>query len=368
MKKSIISVAVCIALLLCGVSAYAAPAKRFSDVTNETKWYYDFVYDAYDAGLMNGMSDSEFAPNKKLSRAMFVQILANMEGIDTSDRNVKTQFTDVPAGKWFTPAVQWAAENGIVNGTSATEFSPNANVQRQQICAMLLRYAKSIGITLEKKLSKAYFEDDASISGYATDAVYACQQAGIVSGMTPVKFDPKGDATRAQIAKIISVFYDEYSYANRAHQYLWRWLKENGEASGDYVHYYYDIDEVSFGINADPNGYVYLTESMYYDNYFFYFQMYVDDKDYQYRCYCAMTSKDDTSDVICESSCVVNARTVKESSALEYTEYNGDEGVRGSFLEYMRTSRTDVINLLDSALASDVGGITIEDFGFRSWK
>ena len=113
---------------------------KFTDV-NASSWYKSYVDYVATHELMNGMTPDTFGPNLSLTRAMFVQILANFSGVNTENRNVSTPFTDVPSGKWYSAAVSWASENYIVNGTSPIEFSPEDNIQRQQMCVMLIRFA-----------------------------------------------------------------------------------------------------------------------------------------------------------------------------------------------------------------------------------
>ena len=184
-------------------------AEKFSDIKSGA-WYEQYTDYVATYGLMNGMSATTFEPTSNLTRAMFVQILANLEGVDTTDKTAATIFEDVPAGKWYTPAVKWANENGIVDGIKATIFNPMGNIQRQQMCVMLVRYAKYKGITLKADVATAKFADDANIQDYAKDAVYACQAAGIVNGKTPTTFEPRANATRAEVAKIITVFHKDY--------------------------------------------------------------------------------------------------------------------------------------------------------------
>ncbi len=180
---------------------------EFPDVA-EGKWYKEYVDYVSANGLMNGNADGSFNPDGRLTRAEFVQILANLAGVDTTDRNVATEFADVSAGKWFTPAVKWAVDNKIVNGISPTEFKPNANIERQQICTMVVRYATDFArAELPKTADKITFADEASIGNYAKDAVAICQQAEIVNGMGDNKFEPKKEAERSQAAKIITVFH-----------------------------------------------------------------------------------------------------------------------------------------------------------------
>ena len=174
------------------------------------RWYKEYVDYAATFKLMNGMTPTTFEPTTTLNRAMFAQILANMSGVDTSDNSVGTVFTDVPAGKWYTPAVKWAYDNGIVDGMTPTTFEPLEPIQRQQICVMVVRYAEKFGIELTADIEKKVFEDDSNIQNYAKDAVYICQQAGIVDGKTETEFLPRDNATRAEIATIIMRFHKNF--------------------------------------------------------------------------------------------------------------------------------------------------------------
>ncbi|GEM_PF-3287270 len=184
-------------------------SEMFNDVDSD-RWYKEYVDYVVTNNIFNGMSETDFEPNTAMTRAMFVQVLANLEGVDTENRDVDTVFSDVPSGKWYAPSVKWANENGIVDGVSKTTFEPNAGVTREQMCVLLVRFANYKGLTLNEAVAPKVFSDDANLSNYAKDAVYACQRAGIVSGMTETTFDPKGSATRAQVAKIYTVFHKDY--------------------------------------------------------------------------------------------------------------------------------------------------------------
>jgi len=164
----------------------------------------------YTFKIFTGTSATTFSPNSSITRAQFVQVLANLEGIDTSNKKITTKFTDVPSGKWYTPAVKWASENSIVSGVGNGKFSPNKKVTREQMCVMLVNYAKFKGITLNKVEAKATFADNNKISSWAKDAVYVCQQANIVNGKSNNKFDPKGTGTRAEAATIFTTYHKDY--------------------------------------------------------------------------------------------------------------------------------------------------------------
>ena len=188
-------------------------SKKFTDV-QEGRWYKDYIDYVATYRLMNGMSETTFEPNGKLNRAQFVQILANLSGVDTSNREAETVFDDVPANRWYTPAVKWASENGIVDGMEPTKFEPMTEIQRQQICVMVVRYADYADITLDAKVDEMDFADTDRIQNYAKEAVVICQRAGIIDGMDENGskiFAPRDSATRSQVAAIIQRFHENFA-------------------------------------------------------------------------------------------------------------------------------------------------------------
>ncbi len=184
-------------------------AKMFKDVS-AGDWYEHYVDYAVTYGLFSGTSKTTFSPNKKVTRAQFVQVLAALSGVDTSNNNVKSGFSDVPKGQWYTAAVKWASQNGIVSGNGNGKFAPDANVTREQMCVMLVSYAKYRKMTLKKLEAKATFADHKKISSWARDAVYACQRADFVNGKSGNQFDPKGTGTRAEAAVMFTKFHKDY--------------------------------------------------------------------------------------------------------------------------------------------------------------
>ena len=186
----------------CTVNIQATP---FTDLTS--KWYIPFVEKAYQCGIMSGMTPTTFEPATSMSRAMFVKVIANLEGLDL-DNTVPTVFSDVQVGRYYTGPIGWASQNGIVNGISPTEFAPNSPITREQMCAMIVRYAEYKNIAFDQSISPVTFADEDKISKYAKEYVKICQRAGFIDGMTPTTFEPKGNATRAQVAKIFSIFYN----------------------------------------------------------------------------------------------------------------------------------------------------------------
>ena len=218
MKKRMILTVVLAVLLLCSVLFPAAAAERFTDVPADA-WYVSYVDYAVEHGIFNGISATQFVPGKTMNRAQFVQVLANLSEIDTTDTNVTTPFSDVPAGKWFSPAVKWAYENGIVNGKGGGKFAPGDNVNRQEMCTMLARYADYLGVRLTKTAEKTVFADDASISSWAKDAVYACQQTELINGIGGNKFNPKGTTPRSQGATLFARFHQYLEANTHTHVY-----------------------------------------------------------------------------------------------------------------------------------------------------
>ena len=184
-------------------------ATMFKDVKADG-WYKSYIDYVATYGILNGTGNNMFGVDTTMTRAQFVQVFANLCGIDTSDKNVTSKFTDVEAGKWYAPAVKWAAEQGIVAGTSATTFDPEGVVDRQTMCMMLVNFAKFMKVELVSDVDKTVFPDDAKIAAWAKNAVYACQQAGIVKGNENGYFQPLKSASRAEVSVIIAVFHQDY--------------------------------------------------------------------------------------------------------------------------------------------------------------
>ena len=181
--------------------------KIFTDVAKD--WYTQYVDYAYSYGIFKGNEDGTFKPLANITRAEFVQVLANITNINTSNKAVVTKFLDVKAGDWFAPAVKWANDNGIVAGYGA-EFKPQNNITREQMCVMIVNYAKYRGIALSVVEARETFADDYAISSWAKDAVYACQMADIVNGKGGGRFDPAGTGLRAEASVIFTKFHQSY--------------------------------------------------------------------------------------------------------------------------------------------------------------
>ena len=181
-------------------------AQQLFDDVMQGAWYYNYVNIVVTEGLFQGTAYRIFGPQTNMSRAMFAQVLANLEGVDLAAyAATNPTFQDVASNAWYFAAVQWAADVGVVHGLDGENFAPNDNVTREQMAAMLYRYANMRGITLATGYATP-FVDQASISPWAVDAVAAIQDAGIVRGRGIGMFDPQATATRAEVAAIFARF------------------------------------------------------------------------------------------------------------------------------------------------------------------
>lgn len=177
----------------------------FGDVKS-ADWFYNDVKYVYDKGMMAGTAADVFAPNATTTRAMIVTILYRLEGSPAVTGT--SAFVDVPAGQWYTDAVNWAAANQIVKGTSATTFAPNASITREQMAAILYRYAQYKGYDVTKKADLSGYSDNSQVSAYAKDALAWANAAKLINGVTNITLAPQGNATRAQVSAILHRFCD----------------------------------------------------------------------------------------------------------------------------------------------------------------
>ena len=186
------------------VSAVFAPAQLpFTDVT-EANWYYDEVYYVWANGLMQGTSATTFGPNVDTTRAMVVTILWRLEGEPASGYDM--DYSDVAGGAWYAGAVRWATEHGIVNGSEG-QFYPGGTVTREQLAAMLYRYAQYKGYDLTAGGDLSGFADAGAVSGWAeTSLAWAVGQRLIQGSANQI--DPTGSAIRAQLAAILMRFME----------------------------------------------------------------------------------------------------------------------------------------------------------------
>ena len=166
----------------------------FTDVTSGS-WYYDGVKYACDNGLMNGTSANEFNPNANTTRSMIVTILARMEGVNTSGGET-----------WYARGREWSMGAGISDGTNMT-----GKITREQLAAMLYRYAKLKGYDVSASADISGYTDASSVSSWATDAMRWAVSAGLINGRTATTLAPQGNATRAEVASILMRFMQKYT-------------------------------------------------------------------------------------------------------------------------------------------------------------
>lgn len=179
----------------------------FTDV-RPSDWFHENVVYVYENGLMNGTSDTLFTPYGTVTRGMIVTILHRLEGEPESGYDMP--FTDVAEGQWYTEAIRWAAGEGIVNGVSDTAFAPNDPITREQFAAILWRYAKSKGydVSIGESTNILSYSDFDEISEYAIEAMQWACGAGIISGRGGGILDPRGTASRAEAAAMLMRFVE----------------------------------------------------------------------------------------------------------------------------------------------------------------
>lgn len=190
-------------------SAYGADAAAMTDIS--THWALDSIVWSVNQGLFMGVSDTAFVPDGATTRAMFVTVLGRMAGVDCSayqNNYLENLFTDVSADTYYAPYVNWAVRYGIINGTGDGTFSPDDPVTREQIAAILIRFASAYNYALIGSAENVVtFTDTDSVSDYAADAVETLRTTGLINGRLQWDgsyiFDPKGNSTRAECAVLL---------------------------------------------------------------------------------------------------------------------------------------------------------------------
>lgn len=207
MKKKILSLILSAAMVATAtiVPVSAADVKDFADVAANS-WYYDSVKFVAERDYMNGTSATTFSPDNNMTRAMFVTVMARVAGAQT-DNSATTEFTDVPSGQWYTGAVQWGVEKGLVQGHGDGTFGTNDPITRQDTAVLAERflkwYSEATGLTPETGSKVDSFTDASSISDYAKDSVEYCRQIGLLTGYEDGSFKPLKSITRAEAATIL---------------------------------------------------------------------------------------------------------------------------------------------------------------------
>ncbi|MCL2343401.1 MAG: S-layer homology domain-containing protein, partial [Firmicutes bacterium] len=176
----------------------------FTDITGH--WAYNDIVWAYGIGIVNGVTTTTFSPDTAMNRGMMVTMLYRLAGSPAV--TATNPFTDVAAGQYYTTPVIWAAANGIVKGTSATTFSPDTNITREQLASVLYRYAQFKGYDVSAVGDLSVFKDQASVSSDALTAMKWAVGAKLIQGQGGGILNPKGSATRAQIVTVLHRFVD----------------------------------------------------------------------------------------------------------------------------------------------------------------
>lgn len=180
----------------------------FDDVV-QGKWYFNSVLYAYQHRLFNGTSESTFSPDASMSRGMLAAVLYRLEGSPAVSG--VTSFSDVKAGSWYENGVLWAEGNGIVNGVGANQFSPSADLTREQIATMLYRYSQYKGYDLTADGSLDGFSDGSRVSRFAVTAMKWAVGHGYLNGVTADTLCPGESATRAQLAAVLMRFCGDHT-------------------------------------------------------------------------------------------------------------------------------------------------------------
>lgn len=175
--------------------------KYFSDVQNH--WSYDYINQLSSRGIFEGIENEIFAPDEKVTRAMFVTALARLDGVDLSSFET-VNFSDVKKDSWYFSSVAWAASKNLVLGMDEKSFAPTDNITREQAVVILSKYLEYKDLTLKEENKNISFKDESTISSWALSDVYRFVRFGIVSGRDDNSFDPRQNASRAEVSVIFS--------------------------------------------------------------------------------------------------------------------------------------------------------------------
>ncbi|MCL2201439.1 MAG: S-layer homology domain-containing protein, partial [Oscillospiraceae bacterium] len=182
----------------------ASDSHPFTDV-REGAWYHGYVLFVSNANLKNGTGATTFSPHLATSRAMVATVLYRMAGSPGTE-GITNPFDDVALGTWYTDAVIWAADNGIVNGVGSGRFAPHLDITRQDLAAMMARYAAFEGFELSAQRTYTGFADSGDIAVHAYTAVQALFEAGVINGHPDNRFAPLANALRAEFAAMLTRF------------------------------------------------------------------------------------------------------------------------------------------------------------------
>lgn len=211
-RKASLLLALSILTITMVSTVYAAGnVHKYSDISS-SDWYYEGIQYVCEKGLMQGTSASAFDPNITTTRGMIVTILYRLEGTPSA---VEAKFTDIKAGQYYSNAVAWATESNIAGGYGDGRFGPNDNITREQLAAILYRYAeyKKYAVSARAKLGE--YKDANAISGYAVDYMSWANAMGLITGETASTLNPKGYALRGQVAVILKRFCENIAFSEK---------------------------------------------------------------------------------------------------------------------------------------------------------
>ena len=241
--------------------AYKAPAPVFTDISGH--WAKQDIEFVAARGLLSGTGDNLFSPDATMTRGMFVTALGRLAGVNPADYQTRG-FTDVKADAYYAAYVEWAAQKNIVKGTGDKLFSPDAPVTREQMAVMMTNYAGQMGYSIPTPLAAVTFADSDKISAWAAKEVTAMQRAGIVKGKDGNRFDPQGNATRAEVSAVLRRFVESVIDPATASGWVkndsghWLYYKGGTALTGwreiDGKWYYFDENGV-MAVNTKIDGY-----------------------------------------------------------------------------------------------------------------
>lgn len=179
---------------------------NFEDVKSDA-WYYNYVYEMAQMGVISGVKAWQFQPNANLTREQFTSMLANAAGADLSEYENATVYSDVSTNRWSAPAIEWARANDIASGTGNGKFTPTASITRQEACVMLYKYQIQIMNLPEQSGTVNTYPDRGEVASWADTAVQVMLQEGVMSGVSTkngILISPKSNASRAQACTLVS--------------------------------------------------------------------------------------------------------------------------------------------------------------------
>jgi len=180
---------------------YTAPSEKFDDIKKH--WAKDSIDYVVGRGLFTGSTKNTFSPNEKMTRGMLVTVLGRLAGVNVKNYE-KNSFSDVKKDSFYHPYIEWAYSKGVIYGIGDGKFSPDRSITREEMAVIFERYAKATGYNIPVTREASIYEDKENIGTEYRAAVKAMQQAGIMTGIGGNKFNPKGNATRAEVSAMLS--------------------------------------------------------------------------------------------------------------------------------------------------------------------